>query len=261
MDRVSVKEIETRFKAGLLSASDLLALQSDGRVGVRKLLLAAERQAKVKEALQYKAEAMLHFERALWQQGINFIAGIDEVGRGPLAGPVVAAAVILKPQQSILHLDDSKKLSAQKRQRLTLEIKETAIYFAYGSASPQEIDVLNIFQASLLAMRRAVEGLGQSPEHLLIDGAHAIANMPYTQRAIVGGDGKSQSIAAASVLAKTARDQMMHDYAQQFPEYGFDAHAGYPTAKHMAALVDHGPTPIHRQSFGPVKRVKKRLDK
>ena len=124
MDRVSVKEIETRFKAGLLSASDLLALQSDGRVGVRKLLLAAERQAKVKEALQYKAEAMLHFERALWQQGINLIAGIDEVGRGPLAGPVVAAAVILKPQQSILHLDDSKKLSAQKRQRLTLEIKE-----------------------------------------------------------------------------------------------------------------------------------------
>jgi ribonuclease HII len=260
MDRFSVKEIEARLKAGLLSTSDLLALQSDGRAGVRKLLLAAERQAKVKEALQHKAETMLHFERALWQEGINLIAGIDEVGRGPLAGPGVAAAVILKPQQSILHLDDSKKLSAQKRQRLTLEIKETAIDFAYGSASPQEIDALNIFQASLLAMRRAVAGLGQSPEHLLIDGGHTIANMPYIQRAIVGGDGKSQSIAAASVLAKTARDQLMDDVAQQFPEYGFDVHAGYPTAKHIAALDKYGSCAIHRQSFAPVKRVKKRLE-
>ena len=256
MDTLSIKEIQVRFKAGLLSASEISALQNDDRAGVRKLLLAIERQTKVQEALHHKAEAMLCFEKALWQQGIDLIAGVDEVGRGPLAGPVVAAAVILKPQQSILYLDDSKKLSAEKRQRLTLEIKESVCSFAYGSASPEEIDELNIFQASLLAMRRAVNGLEQVPQQILIDGGHVLGDMPSKQSAIVGGDGKSQSIAAASVLAKTARDKMMLDYAQEFPEYGFEKHVGYPTAAHIAALEKYGPSPIHRQSFGPVKRLR-----
>ena len=209
MHSFSIKEIEQRLQGDDLSAAEISFLQRDKRAGVQKLLLRIERQNKARQVLENKAQAMLRFEKELWQQGLDVIAGVDEVGRGPLAGPVVAAAVILKPEQSILSLDDSKKLSAQKRERLTVEIKETVLDFAYGSASPQEIDELNIFQASLLAMRRAVEGLGQVPEHLLIDGGHVIANMPYKQRAIIGGDGKSQSIAAASVLAKTHRDQLM----------------------------------------------------
>ena len=183
------------------------------------------------------------------------IAGVDEVGRGPLAGPVLAAAVVLKPEHSILSLDDSKKLSEKKREALLEQIKESALCFAYGSASPTEIDELNIFQASLLAMRRAVGALAQAPEHLLIDGCHQIQGVPVGQQAIIGGDGKSQSIAAASVLAKVERDTLMDKYAEEFSQYGFDAHAGYPTAAHLDALQKYGPSPIHRRSFGPVKKV------
>ena len=254
--QLSISEIRQRLLNEQLSAAELVALKLDKRAGVRKLIAAEERRAEKTKALQAKAERMLVFERELWLKGIELVAGVDEVGRGPLAGPVLAAAVILKPGHSILSLDDSKKLSEKKRQALLEQIKESALCVAYGSASPTEIDELNIFQASFLAMRRAVGALAQSPEHLLIDGGHQIKDVPIAQQAIVGGDGKSQSIAAASVLAKVERDALMENYAEEFPEYGFGTHAGYPTAAHLDALQKHGPSPIHRRSFGPVKKCR-----
>jgi ribonuclease HII len=182
------------------------------------------------------------------------IAGVDEAGRGPLAGPVFAAAVILDPNRPITGLADSKKLSARTRARLTLEIREKARAWAIASSSVEEIDAINILQASLLAMRRAVEALNPVPEQILVDGLHCpTVTMPA--RAIVKGDASEACIAAASILAKTARDAEMMSLHASYPEYGLDRHKGYPTAAHLAALRAHGPAIIHRRSFAPVSRL------
>lgn len=184
----------------------------------------------------------------------SLIAGVDEAGRGPLAGPVFAAAVILDPNRPITGLADSKKLSARTRARLTLEIREKARAWAIASSSVEEIDAINILQASLLAMRRAVEALNPVPEQILVDGLHCpTVTMPA--RAIVRGDASEACIAAASILAKTARDAEMMSLHASYPEYGLDRHKGYPTAAHLAALRAHGPTIIHRRSFAPVLRL------
>ncbi|MBI5921220.1 MAG: ribonuclease HII [Betaproteobacteria bacterium] len=184
------------------------------------------------------------------------IAGVDEAGRGPLAGPVFAAAVILDPHRPIIGLADSKKLSARIRARLSLEIREKARAWAIASSSVDEIDALNILQASLLAMRRAVEALNPIPEQILVDGLHCpTVTMPA--RAIVKGDASEACIAAASILAKTARDAEMLYLHSAYPEYGLDRHKGYPTAAHLAALRAHGPAVIHRRSFAPVTRLLK----
>ncbi|MDO4637859.1 MAG: ribonuclease HII [Lautropia sp.] len=184
-----------------------------------------------------------------------FTAGVDEAGRGPLAGPVVAAAVILSPEQPIDGLRDSKKLTARRRAMLAEIIRNRALAFAVASASVEEIDRLNILQATMLAMTRAVNGLQPPPRRVRIDGNRAPRLAAMQVETVIGGDRQDAAIAAASILAKTVRDQLMAQYASQFPAYGFDRHAGYGTAAHLAALRAHGPCEIHRRSFAPVARV------
>ncbi|MEC9411312.1 MAG: ribonuclease HII [Pseudomonadota bacterium] len=181
-----------------------------------------------------------------------YVAGVDEVGRGPLAGPVVTAAVILDPQNPIPGLADSKKLTEKRREFLVPLIQKHALAWAMGRAEPEEIDELNILQASLLAMKRAVEALSISPEHVLVDGIHAPKlNCPVTT--IIKGDQSEPAIAAASILAKVARDQEMVALDNVYPGYGFAKHKGYPTKQHQQALLSLGVTDIHRRSFGPVQ--------
>ncbi len=180
--------------------------------------------------------------------------GVDEAGRGPLAGSVVAAAVILNPDKPITGLRDSKKLSEAQRDALAEEIKAKALAWHIAEASVEEIDELNILQATMLAMRRAVEGLAIVPELALIDGNRCPV-MKLRSEAIVKGDDKVAEISAASILAKTARDAQLMVLHQQYPDYAFDQHKGYPTALHLARLAQHGVTPVHRKSFGPVKKL------
>ncbi|MGV0998563.1 MAG: ribonuclease HII [Fluviibacter sp.] len=180
------------------------------------------------------------------------ICGVDEAGRGPLAGSVVAAAVILDPARPIAGLADSKKLRPAVRERLALEIREKALAWSIAEASAEEIDQINILQATFLAMRRAVAALTLTPAHALIDGNRIPQGLLCTAEAIVKGDAKEPAISAASILAKTFRDAQLLVLDQQYPDYGFAQHMGYPTAAHLAALKRHGPTPVHRRSFGPV---------
>lgn len=183
------------------------------------------------------------------------VAGIDEAGRGPLAGSVVAAAVILDPAHPIDGLNDSKKLSEAARRRLAVEIREKALAWAVAEASAAEIDRINILQATFLAMRRAVEGLALAPMHARVDGNKVPPGLPCSGEAVVKGDGKVAAIAAASILAKTYRDASMRELALAYPQYGFERHMGYPTAAHLAALRTHGPCPQHRRSFAPVAQL------
>lgn len=182
------------------------------------------------------------------------IAGVDEVGRGPLAGPVVAAAVILDPSCPIEGLADSKKLTEKRREAMELIIKESALAWSLGRAEVEEIDRLNILQASLLAMRRAVESLKISPSHALVDG-NRCPDLACSVEAIVGGDSSEPVISAASIIAKVARDREMMELDIKYPGYGLAKHKGYPTKAHIAALQQLGVTDIHRRSFGPVKRL------
>ncbi|MBI5919217.1 MAG: ribonuclease HII [Nitrosomonadales bacterium] len=182
------------------------------------------------------------------------ICGVDEAGRGPLAGPVYAAAVILNQDRPIPGLNDSKKLSEKKRDRLALEIREHALAWAIASASVEEIDRINILRASLLAMQRAVAALSLTPHEVLVDGLHC-PETGLPSRAIVKGDSTVAAISAASILAKTARDAELLTLHEAYPHYGFAVHKGYPTAVHLAALRRHGPCSEHRRSFGPVKAL------
>jgi len=183
----------------------------------------------------------------------GLVCGIDEAGRGPLAGPVVAAAVILDPQRPIPGLNDSKKLSEKKRMVLAEQIRNQAVAWSVAEATVEEIDRINILQATFLAMQRAVAGLAVVPESALVDG-NRCPRLTIPVEAVVKGDGKIASIAAASILAKTVRDAGMLDLHARYPNYGFDRHMGYPTAAHFAALATHGASPVHRRSFGPVAR-------
>lgn len=186
---------------------------------------------------------------------VHLICGVDEAGRGPLAGSVVAAAVILNPDVPIIGLADSKKLSAAARERLAPEIREKALAWAIGEASAAEIDEINILQATFLAMRRAVAALTMSPVHALVDGNRIPPGLPCSAEAIVKGDAKEPAISAASILAKTYRDAQLLELDHVYPQYGFARHMGYPTAAHLEALRRHGPSPVHRKSFGPVAQT------
>ena len=190
------------------------------------------------------------FEASQYQ----FVAGVDEVGRGCLAGPVFAAAVILDPARPIAGLRDSKKLSEAHRQQLSVCIKEQALCWAIGSASNEEIDQINILQATFLAMRRAVEGLKVEPDFIQVDG-NRLPKWPWMSEAIVKGDDKIAAISAASILAKTARDELMRGYAKRFPGYDFEHNVGYGTARHLQGLKTLGPTPIHQMTFEPLKSL------
>ena len=200
------------------------------------------------EQLKDKYEIMMQFEKEGYSDGARFIAGIDEAGRGPLAGPVVAAACILDPDRPILGLDDSKKLSEKKREALFEEIKERALAYCVIAKGPELIDEINILEATKQAMRDCVSGLSVKPDLLLID-AVKLEGTGVPVNAIIKGDAKSNSIAAASILAKVSRDHMMIDYDREYPGYGFAKHKGYGTKDHYAAIREYGMTPIHRRSF------------
>ena len=186
--------------------------------------------------------------------GSGVMAGVDEVGRGPLAGPVIAAAVILDPEQPIQGLMDSKKISERKRILLALEIQKKSMAWAVGRAEHDEIDSINILQASLLAMKRAIESLAIEPELVLVDGIHC-PDISFNVDAIIKGDNKIPAISAASIIAKVARDNEMIALDSQYPGYGFSQHKGYPTRMHIAALKELGVSSIHRKSFAPVKKL------
>ncbi len=188
------------------------------------------------------------------ERGEGLICGVDEVGRGPLAGPVVAAAVILDPQRPIGGLADSKKLTEKRREALAETIRQQALCWSLGRAEVEEIDSINILQASLLAMRRAVEGLSTMPAHAMVDG-NKLPRLSISAEAVVGGDAKVACISAASILAKVSRDGEMREMDLRYPGYGLAGHKGYPTKKHIEALQSLGVTPIHRRSFGPVRRL------
>jgi ribonuclease HII len=191
------------------------------------------------------------FERAGRKQGFRSIAGVDEVGVGSLFGPVLAAAVILDPERHIRGLRDSKQLTAQEREKLSEKIRGTALAWAIGSVEAAEIDRINIYQASRLAMKNAVAGLSVTPDLLLVDARYISLDIP--QRSIVRGDAQSVSIAAASIIAKVARDALLREWDRVFPGYGLASHKGYATPAHKQALLDLGPTPLHRNSYAPVR--------
>ncbi len=194
------------------------------------------------------------FEQTAMQTGLSIIAGVDEVGRGPLCGPVTAAAVILDPQNIPEGLNDSKKLTAKRREALYDILLDCAVV-SIAHATVAEIDELNILRASHLAMERAVAGLAKTPDHLLIDGNMIPRGLTISAQAVIKGDAKSVSISAASIMAKTCRDRLMVDLAQQYPGYGWEKNAGYPTAVHLKALQELGVTPHHRRSFKPVHKM------
>ena len=188
------------------------------------------------------------------------IAGVDEAGRGPLVGAVVAAAVILDPERPIEGLNDSKKLTEKKREKLFVEIQEKALAWSIAQASAKEIDEINILQASLLAMRRAVEGLSIAPEHVLVDGNKVPQGLVVSCDAVVGGDALHAEISAASILAKVTRDRQMVEMDEQYPEYGFAKHKGYPTKAHFEAIAAHGVIDEHRRSYAPVRKALEQID-
>jgi ribonuclease HII len=251
--RLNLAEARVRIKNGERLSRQLEAsLRADARPSARALLDALEERRRANRAEGQRLRHMLRFERELWQRSLTLIAGVDEAGMSPLAGPVAAAAVILKVGWRAPHINDSKQLSPRDREELAALIRREARACAVAFAEPDEIDRLNIYWAGLLAMQRAVEALGEAPEHLLID-ARRLQELSVEQTRIVRGDALSLSIAAASILAKTARDARMTAYDRQYPEYGFARHKGYPVRQHLKALEQHGPCPIHRQSFAPVR--------
>jgi ribonuclease HII len=196
----------------------------------------------------------LEIERGFWSRGLQVVAGIDEVGRGPLAGPVVAAAVVMPPECSVCGADDSKRLTRRQRDELDAEIRRAALAVGVGAASAREIDRLNIRRATALAMRRAIGRLGMVPEHLLVDGLPVPELGLDGQTAMVAGDHHVHSIACASIVAKVCRDHLMRRLALRYPGYGWERNKGYATAEHRDALRELGPTPHHRRSFQPVEQ-------
>ncbi|MCR4690058.1 MAG: ribonuclease HII [Lachnospiraceae bacterium] len=246
---LKIGEINRIFQAadekGMLPAF-IREYREDERSGVQKLIAKAQKKLDAIEAEKKRMIVMSEFEQKY--KDFHCICGIDEAGRGPLAGPVVAGAVVLDPEVEILYLNDSKKLSAAKRDELYDEIMEKARAAAVGIVEPAVIDEINILQATYEAMRKAVQGLGIMPDILLND-AVTIPGLPMKQVAIVKGDARSKSIAAASIIAKVTRDRIMVEYDSQYPEFGFASHKGYGAASHIEALKNFGPTPIHRKSF------------
>lgn len=254
--RLSLAELRTRYLEGgrRLPRELEVRLRADPRASARALIESLDKRRRANRAEGQRLRHMLRYERELWEREVTLVAGVDEAGMSPLAGPVSAAAVILKVGWKAPHVNDSKQLDPKAREELAVVIRSEARACAVAFAEPEEIDRLNIYWAGLLAMRRAVEALGVEPEHLLID-ARKIREIPAPQTRIVRGDALSLSIAAASILAKTARDARMRDYDCIYPEYGFAQHKGYPVKQHVRALEQHGPCPIHRRSFAPVQQA------
>jgi ribonuclease HII len=243
--------VRERLAGRPVSTAALSALRLDLRAGARALLAELERRREREAAERARLRALYRADARLRASGVIHLSGVDECGMGPLAGPVVAAAVILPPAPRIAGLDDSKRLSADARGAIAARIREVALGFAIGSASIEEIDRLNIYWAGRLAMRRAIEALPIVPDLVALDG-RALVQLPLAQRAFVGGDARFASIAAASVVAKVYRDALMVELDARYPGYGLAHNCGYATPAHLEALRSRGPTPEHRRSFAPV---------
>jgi ribonuclease HII len=256
MKRVTLSEIRRRYveKGRPLPQALEARLREDERPGAQAILARVEERRRANRAEGQRLRHMLRFEQEYWSKGVLHVAGVDEAGMSPLAGPVVAGAVILPVGWKLTDVDDSKKLDAETRGRLVATIKREALAWAVGVVEPEEIDRINIYRAGLLAMRRAVEGLGTRPQALLID-ARKLKEIDLPQQGIIGGDGKSLSIAAASIVAKTHRDGLMDALDRVYPGYGFCRHKGYGVPEHHAAMEKLGVLPIHRRSFGPVRKA------
>jgi ribonuclease HII len=239
---------------GRARARLLRALRADARAGALALAARLERERREARREARRLGALFALRRRLWSEGRRLVAGVDEVGMGPLAGPVVAAAVVLPERVALPGLDDSKRLAPEVRARLAAEIREQALALALAEVWPEEIDRRNIYRAGLEAMRRAVLALPLAPDHVLVD-ARTIPDIAPSQTPLVGGDARDGSIAAASVVAKVHRDAIMIRLDGEFPGYGFAEHKGYATASHLAALRLRGPCPAHRRSFAPVSQL------
>ncbi len=231
------------------------ALSQDTRPGAQKLIEKFEKKATRADKENEKLETLWRYEKEAFLKGHKAVAGVDEAGRGPLAGPVVAAAVILPPTGALKGVDDSKKLTPAKRDELFELVRSTAVSYGVGQASVQEIDELNIYKATQLAMKRAIEALKPSPDFLLTDAMPLPSLSHISQKPLIHGDALSSSIAAASILAKVTRDRLMEELHQKYPVYGFDGHKGYGTEIHIQAIKEHGPCPEHRRTFAPVMEV------
>jgi len=227
------------------------ALRRDRRRGARELALAHDRRVRARRAEASRVAALFSRRRALFARGARLVAGIDEVGMGPLAGPVVAAAVVLPERVDLPGLNDSKKVARKARERLAAAIRQQALAIGIGEVDAAEIDRTNIFRAGLEAMRRAALSLRMRPDHVMVD-ARTIPNLGIAQTALAGGDAIDGSIAAASIVAKVHRDGLMREMEARHPGYGFARHKGYGTAEHLERLRALGPSPIHRRSFAPV---------
>lgn len=237
-----------------MPASVEAALRDDPRPGAQSVLAAVQKRRFDNRAEGQRLRTMLRFETEFWTQGLRLIAGVDEAGMSPLAGPVAAGAVIFAPNTRIPGVDDCKRLDPRERERLAPLIRAQAVAWSVAFVEPDEIDTLNIYWAGVAAMKRAVAGLGVVPEHVLLDGRR-IKDFPHPHRAIIKGDQKSLSIAAASILAKTERDERMRKLDAVHPGYGFAIHKGYPVKAHFEALARLGPCAIHRRSFAPVRQA------
>lgn len=250
----TIKEIKEQL-ASIQRLDDplLTELEQDSRSGVIQAI--AKRKKEIQKRLDEdeRLEGMLAYEKELYTQGIQLIAGVDEVGRGPLAGPVVAAAVILPKACKIPGLNDSKKIPKYKHKEIYEAVLQNAIAIGIGIKDNHVIDQVNIYEATKLAMMEAIGRLDPQPQHLLIDAMKL--DLPISQTSIIKGDANSLSIAAASIVAKVTRDQMMEEFDREYPGYDFAQNAGYGTAKHLAGLDKLGVTPIHRRSFEPVKSM------
>jgi ribonuclease HII len=255
--RETIAQLRERFLVKEQSVPEglLEALDYDPRDGARQLSKTIRLRRYKNRAEGQRLRNLLRYEAELWAQGVCHIAGVDEAGMAPLAGPVIAGAVILKKGYKLRGLDDSKKiLDDEKREMLARQIKAEAVCWAVGRAEVEEIDRLNIYHAGLLAMRRAVEGLSNCPQFVLVD-ARRIPFCPAPQRGIIHGDALSCSIAAASIIAKTTRDALMLELDRQYPGYELASHKGYPTPQHCALLKRLGAAPIHRRSFARVRQA------
>ncbi|MED1469549.1 ribonuclease HII [Bacillus salipaludis] len=252
MKRLSIAEIETQ----LMTIEDdsnpfLLELESDERKGVQTAIGRWKKRQEQEQVLQAKFFEMNHYERKYRAEGFHLIAGVDEVGRGPLAGPVACAAVILPEDFYLPGIDDSKKLTEKKREEYDAIIRKEAIALSIAMVHADEIDKINIYEATKKAMKSAIVSLEPKPDFLLIDAMKL--DTPFPAESIIKGDANSVTIAAASIIAKVARDKMMKELSNEFPEYGFQHNMGYGTKEHLLAIEKYGITPYHRKSFAPIK--------
>jgi ribonuclease HII len=257
LDKLSIQEIRTRLLPddGPVSGQVLQALRRDGRRGVRQIYVALKKRHDQERRERARLDGMLNFERVLWRTGVQYVAGVDEVGVGPLAGPVVAAAVMFAPGSVVPGVDDSKRLDPETRAAVAERIRGHALGIGIGQASVEEIDSVNIYHAGLLAMQRAVGALPLAPQHVLVD-ARTIPGIGMPQNPFTKGDGMNFSIAAASIIAKTHRDALMIELDCRYPEYGFARHKGYSTPEHQSAIRRYGPCPLHRMSYPFIQELR-----